>query len=155
VAAILLLPVPVYATMTFGPWVIGSTDPSIGATPDITGSILTFTPFSSASGDVTIAGATRVFWDGQGNTKINATFQGWNLTGSGSVNFQVTYAGNNMFPIPNQTIGSIQNPFSGTPPQPLVIDSKGVVLTFTVHLVGSSWTPPSGTTHTLFFTNVQ
>jgi hypothetical protein len=150
-AAILLLPVPAYATLTFSPWFFFSTNPSVvGATADPTGSIITFTFNGSGSGDFFIAGASTATWNNVAPNNLLATFHNWNtLTGTtGQVNFQVNY-NTTTLTTGNVNLNGLSNQFSLGP---TALASGAQFITFQVHfLPGSSWTGAPSSTVTLVF----
>jgi hypothetical protein len=151
-AVILLVPLPVQALLTFGPWLFGSTDPNvISVQPDATGSILKFTPFTSGSGDFIVFGSGTAAWDNTGDTQMKATFNNWDaFTSSGgnvTVTFQVTYNGSPLFGASGQsyTLPSTHPPNQFTGSNASLQAGRNIV-NFEVHLVaasGASWTQPS------------
>jgi hypothetical protein len=148
---VMLIPVPAYATLTIGNWLIISTDPTvINATQDPTHTTLTFTPFAAGTGDFTISGSSRAISDG--TSTLTATFNNWNnISGQGNATFEVTYNGTNLFPVTTGLTGEqmtlpLNNQFSaGTS---LVSGNKPI--SFEVHfLAGSTWSTAASPLPTL------
>jgi hypothetical protein len=154
-AAVLLLPVPAWATLTFSPWFFSSTNPTvIGATADSAGDTITFTPFGpqTTSGNFTISGSSNAKWDGNNAAQINATFNNWNTLGSatGTITFQVTYNNtSNLFSGSSMPLPLTGNPIPGNA-QSLVKGTKHI--TFSVTFTNATWQTPSSAV-TLVFTN--
>jgi hypothetical protein len=152
-AALLLLPVPAWAALTFGPWLLQSQSPLVvGASADLTGETITFTPFvaQTTATTFTVFGNGTAIWDGTGNSHINAAFNNWNtIGGTGNITFQVTYNGNNLFPGALQPLPVTSNQFSGTQ-QSLVNGSAPVG--FSVTFTNATWSAPSSVV-TLVFSN--
>jgi hypothetical protein len=155
-ALLFLLPVPLYAAITFGPWVIQSQNNQnvINATPNTTGDTLTFTISAQTTplpADLTITGNGNANWDGNNPNTINATFKNWNtLNGTGNVNFQVKYNGTPLFLGADQSLGALSNQFSGTA-QSLINKGSDVPIEFDVILrKNSTWSVPSSTVTVVF-----
>jgi hypothetical protein len=152
VAALLLLPIPAYASLTFSKWLFTTNAPSvISAQADSTNTIISFTPFTAGSGDLIVGGFGTATWTG-GNAHLLATFNNWGtLTAprAGQVNFQVTY-GATTLTTGNVNVNGLNNQFALGP---TALISGTQLVSFRIEfLAGSTWGAPS-TPVTLVFSN--
>jgi hypothetical protein len=160
VSAVILLPIPVFAGLTFSWTSIRSTgippsviNPVVDANPSIIDFGVPAGAHSGVSG--TITGDGTVTWDGSTTQgpNLKATYSGWNVLHltSGSISFQVTYntQTNGLFGPQVYTNTPPANQFSGT--TPLVSPNTPVRVTFTIVFTNAKWTAATSSTPHLIF----
>src|SRR5262249_15122758 len=101
--ALLLVPVPALATLTFGTWTLNSSDTTAMTLADAGNGVIDFTifPHTNGSGTLTVTGSTTVTWDGDlAGANIKASYSGFDaliISQKKNVTFQATYGTTGLF----------------------------------------------------------